>query len=696
MARILIIDDEAPTRENLQRYLQMEGHTVVVAENGNLGLSQAHAELFDLILCDIMMPGLTGFEVLAHVRAEPALTRTPFIFLTGSTEKDHIARGLQMGAADYITKPFSLMEVGALINKRLGNTLTKIVVAEDEEAIRNNLLMLLRIEGFEAFGAADGQEALTLIREHLPLLVLSDIMMPVMDGHALLTAMRADTITASIPLVFLTSMADRNSIRDSMNLGADDYITKPFHRDELISTVRARLTRAKEQRDNNRRLQLEAKRLLYYDPLTRLPNQTLLGERLKAALAHIKHNRARLALIMVGLDNFGRVNDSLNREAGDNILRDVADRLLNRVNGAMLGSSHNLVARVGGDRFTILLEGFDDDALLDSFSGNLLNDLSRPYPHHNQNIYLSACVGIAVTDAAQTGHSESLCQQAEAALRQAKLAGPGSRLFFSGEINQVVSRRMQLHNELHRALELGQLSLHYQPQIDIRTNRISGCEALMRWQHPELGSVSPAEFIPVAEESGLIIAMGNWALQTACSQAKAWLDAGMPIRVAVNLSARQVAHGDILKVVSKVLDVSALPPEYLELEITESVAMHEVEALIGTMTALKAMGVALAMDDFGTGYSSLSYLKRFPLDVLKIDQSFVRNLTTDPGDASITRAVTAMAHSFGLSVIAEGVETEEHLEFLTGLGCEVAQGYLFSKPLSVADFTDYAARKMTG
>jgi EAL domain-containing protein (putative c-di-GMP-specific phosphodiesterase class I) len=277
-------------------------------------------------------------------------------------------------------------------------------------------------------------------------------------------------------------------------------------------------------------------------------------------------------------------------------------------------------------------------------------------------------------------------RNADAALHQAQLGGPGSLSFFSAEMNDRGVRRLRLHNELHKALERNELSLHYQAQVDIASRRIIGFEALMRWQHPELGFISPVEFIPIAEESGVIVEMGAWALNQACHQARAWLDAGHgPLRMAVNLSARQFADDELMATVIEALGKSGLPPASLELEITESIAMQGLERTVMMLTALKKLGIALAMDDFGTGYSSLSYLKRFPLDALKVDQSFVRNITTDPGDAAITRAVVAMAHSFGMIVIAEGVETTEHLEFLAGLGCEDAQGYLFSKPLPAVD-----------
>jgi diguanylate cyclase (GGDEF)-like protein len=568
----------------------------------------------------------------------------------------------------------------------------KIVVAEDEDAIRENLARMLRIEGFEVAAAANGKEALALVREHLPALILSDVMMPVLDGHGLLQAVRDDPLTSSIPFVFLTARADRSDLRTGMNLGADDYLVKPFQRDELLAAVRARLARRSAEGQAAQRLQAEAQRLVHFDPLTNLPNRKLMLERVRAASHQSQRSNSRLALIMLGLEGLSQVNDSLGHETGDAVLRQVADRLFRQINLAVFVSEFDGVGRVSGDQFAVLLEGFGDDAYLDSLCRELLATVERPYQVHEHQLFLKACGGVALfTSGADS--PEDLLRNADAALHQAQQGGPGSLCFFSAEMNARTTRRLRLHNELHNALERKELSLHYQAQVDIASRRIIGFEALMRWQHPELGFVSPVEFIPIAEESGVIVAMGAWALREACHQAKTWLDAGHgPLRMAVNLSARQFADDDLLPTVVAALDESGLPAASLELEITESIAMQGLERTVMMLTALKKLDIALAMDDFGTGYSSLSYLKRFPLDALKVDQSFVRNITTDPGDAAITRAVVAMAHSFGMIVIAEGVETAEHLEFLSSLGCEDAQGYLFSKPLPAPDAGALLAR----
>lgn len=568
----------------------------------------------------------------------------------------------------------------------------RIVVAEDEEAIRENLTRMLRIEGFEVAAAANGREALALIREHLPALILSDVMMPEMDGHGLLDAVRDDPLTAAIPFVFLTAKADHQDMRSGMNRGADDYLVKPFQRDELLAAVRARLARRDTQSQASQRLQSEAQRLIHFDSLTDLPNRALLLERVRAASHQARRSQSRLALIALGLDGLSRVNDSLGHESGDRVLREVADRLFRRVNQAMFVSEYDGVARLAGDQFAVLLEGFGDDAYLESFCADLLSGIAAPFHEGGHEMFLTACAGVALFGEGADS-PEEMMRNAEAALGHAKEDGPGTLRFFAAEMNERAVRRLRLHNELHKALEKGELKLYYQPQVDIASRRIVGFEALMRWTHPELGFVSPGEFIPIAEESDVIVPIGSWALGEACRQTKEWMDAGLgPLRMAVNLSARQFVTDGLVDVVANALRDSGLPPAHLELEITESTAMQGVERTLAMLNQLKGLGLALAMDDFGTGYSSLSYLKRFPLDALKVDQSFVRNITTDTGDAAITRAIVAMAHSFGMIVIAEGVETKDHLDFLAGLGCEDAQGYYFSKPVPAAEARELLAR----
>jgi EAL domain-containing protein (putative c-di-GMP-specific phosphodiesterase class I) len=345
-------------------------------------------------------------------------------------------------------------------------------------------------------------------------------------------------------------------------------------------------------------------------------------------------------------------------------------------------AEHEAVARLGSDLFAVQLSAGDLGlGELGVHSARLQNLLAKPFEVEGHTLFLTACAGSSLfPQQADTAHA--LLLNAESALHHAKPGGPGSAVVFDSAMNLRVARRLLLHNELHRALDGGEMQLHYQPQVRLKTGELVGFEALLRWKHKTLGWVSPAEFIPVAEESGVIVKIGDWVMRTAALQAAQWLERGHTnFRMAVNLSVRQFVAGNLTEAVQSVLADTGLPAHMLELEVTESLALHSVSTTLSTLHACKSLGVKLAMDDFGTGYSSLSYLKRYPLDALKIDQAFVRNVTRDAGDAAITRAIVAMAHSFGMSVIAEGVETMEQLDFLSSLNCEDFQGYLFSKPV---------------
>lgn len=560
----------------------------------------------------------------------------------------------------------------------------RIVIAEDEPDIRANLARLLTLEDYAVWAAPNGQEALELVRQHRPDLLLSDVMMPRMSGHELVQALRADPQLAHIPAIFLTAKAEHSDWREGMNLGADDYLVKPFKREELLTAVRSRLERVSAQQQVHQRLQDQAQRLVHFDDLTNLPNRTLMLQRCATALQHLPSPTFGVALVVLGLDGLGRINQALGHAGGDEVVCEMAKRLqaqlLQQLQTQPGEQVFDAVGRISGEHFALLLTGARDAAALQTLLQQIGGALSLPCRAQGQDVFVAARMGVAL--AGPQTSAQDLLRQAEVALEQTRDDAPGRIAFFSMDEDSRVLRRMRLHSGLHQALERRELSLHYQAQVEIASQRIIGFEALMRWQHPELGAVSPVEFIAIAEDSGLILAMGAWALDEACRQSRAWMDAGLPpVRMAVNLSMRQFDDAHILAQVAAALERHRIPPGQLELEITESVALKGFERTIAQLSAFKQLGLALAIDDFGTGYSSLSYLKRFPVDALKVDQSFVRNIDTDAGDAAITRAVVALAHSFGLSVIAEGVESVAHLDYLRSLGCEYAQGYLLSKPL---------------
>ena len=415
--------------------------------------------------------------------------------------------------------------------------------------------------------------------------------------------------------------------------------------------------------------------LAHHDALTGLPNRMLFVERLEHAISRLRRSRGVAAVLFLDLDRFKVVNDTLGHSVGDHLLRTAAQRLVACVR------AEDTVARLGGDEFTVVLEDVANLEGLPRVARNIIDQLSLPMDLDGHEVRVTASVGISVYPA--DGESaEILLKHADAAMYLAKSEGRNNFQFFTAEMNTRTVERMALESRLRSALDNNELVLHYQPQVDIRTHRISGMEALVRWNHPHLGVVSPNQFIPIAEDTGLIIPIGEWVLNEACRQAKAWQDEGLPpLRVAVNVSARQFRHSGMLETVASALARSGLPANCLELEITESIAMEHAESTIEKLHELRDMGVRISMDDFGTGHSSLSYLKRFPLDTLKIDKSFMQNRSPDSCDSAIATAIATMAESLHLKVITEGVETEEQVVFLKGLQRNEVQGFYFSQPL---------------
>jgi len=561
----------------------------------------------------------------------------------------------------------------------------KILIAEDDPTIRGNLLRTLRLEGFDPIAVENGRLALEQLQTVVPALILSDVQMPELDGHRLLQAVRADPRLAGLPFVFLTARADRSDVREGMNLGADDYLTKPFQREELLSMVRSQLARSAQRSEATQRLQQEAHRLRHYDPLTDLPNRETFAERVQASIAAAARTSARLALASIGVEGLSEYRHAHGPRATDEVIRALADRLFAVTQ--QLPALRPLLGRVGEERFALLLHDVGKDSEVETELRRFLAAAGHVHTASGAELYLSPFAGVSIypNDAQD---ADGLLQHAEAA--EPPPSPSGALAFFCRESNARMGRRVQLLQALHHALERNELSLCYQPQVSIKSGRVVGFEALIRWQHPEFGFVSPGEFIPIAEESGLVVPIGAWVMEVAAKQMYSWLSAGLgPMRIAVNLSARQFAEDDLVARVDRVLHETHLPAAALELEITESIAMQSAERTLAILRNLKALGVHMAMDDFGTGYSSLAYLKRYPLDALKIDQLFVRNLTADPGDAAITRAVIALAKSLDLLVIAEGVETAAHVDALAGLGCDVCQGYHFAKPLPAAAATEW-------
>lgn len=429
-----------------------------------------------------------------------------------------------------------------------------------------------------------------------------------------------------------------------------------------------------------RRYQERIEHQANYDALTGLANRSLLNERLSQAIAHAERGSGAVAVAFVDLDQFKFINDSFGHQLGDALLKTMAERLKSCMRES------DTVARQGGDEFVLVLRDYSAAEQLTRIVQRVHAVIGEAWAAGRREFHVSCSIGVAVYP--QDGRSaDMLLRNADSAMYKAKENGRNTFQFFTAELNRVMVERLSIEHKLRGALARKQFLLHYQPRVNMRTGRIVGAEALLRWRAPQGGLYAPSRFISVAEDTGLIVPIGKWALQTACEQARSWQIQGLPpIVVSVNVSPRQFREGSIVEVVAQALEYSGLPARYLQLELTESMVMHDAENIVLMLRELKALGVQLAVDDFGTGYSSLSYLKRFPVDHLKIDRSFVKDIVTDPDDAAIVQAIIALGHKLGLKVIAEGVETAEQQEFLRRSRCNEMQGFYFCKPLPAAEF----------
>lgn len=414
--------------------------------------------------------------------------------------------------------------------------------------------------------------------------------------------------------------------------------------------------------------------LVYLDSLTGLPNRRLYNDRLESTIDQALDNKTTHTVLYLDLDQFKLVNDTYGHQIGDQLLIEVSQRIKSCISKA------DTLARLGGDEFILLLPN-SNYTKAEAVARNILNVLAHAFSLNDEEVFITPSIGASLFPADGTD-SETLVKNADIAMYRVKEEGKNNFQFFTSEMNDLISRKSKIAMSIRKGLELGEFSVHYQPQIDIETENIIGVEALVRWNHAKLGPISPAEFIPIAEENGMILHIGEFVLRTACLQTKAWQNAGVePFRVAVNISAKQFSQGNISEVITSALENAQLAPEFLELELTESLIQGATSA-IAKMQELKAMGIHLSIDDFGTGYSSLSYLKLFPIDSLKIDQYFTRNINKDAKDAALVDTIIQMARNLGLNVIAEGVETLDQLVYLKNKRCNQAQGYYFQKPLS--------------
>ena len=511
--------------------------------------------------------------------------------------------------------------------------------------------------------ATSGEEALRVARQCRPDVVLLDIEMPGMNGFEVCKALKADPKLSDAAVIFVTSHAQADYELQALGYGGIDFIQKPLNIPVARAHINAHIT-----------LRNEAKRLANHDALTGLPNRMLLQDRAEQALKMARRDHGRLAMLLLDLDNFKAINDSMGHSVGDQMLKYVATRL------SMLLRGMDTLSRQGGDEFIILLSEVDGFEAVGDFADQVLTAISSPFSLQGTRYDLSASIGIGVFPE-DSDDLESLYRHADAAMYQAKLAGRNRYLFFSPGIESGMRARHLLERHMRAAIEEGVFEVFYQAKVDARDHRVVGMEALIRWRNGDGNLVSPADFIPLAEETGLIIPIGKYVLLQACKDTCKLHELGYPICVSVNISAVQFREESFLGMVKSILLDSGLEPRWLELEITEGVLARDIDNAREILVALKALGVHVAIDDFGTGYSSLAYLKRFPIDVLKIDQSFVREMLTDKSDLAIVEAIIKLGQALGLELVAEGVETQQQAALLLEQGCRIMQGYLYCRPI---------------
>jgi diguanylate cyclase (GGDEF)-like protein len=519
-------------------------------------------------------------------------------------------------------------------------------------------------------------DRLSLGLEHLSAgstgLVLLDLSLP--DSFGLDTFAKVYAHSPTVPIIVLTGNDDQMLALSAVKGGAQDYLVKGRLDREL-------LLRSMQYSIERKRYQVQLEHQANYDALTGLPNRNLLHDRLRQAV-YSQRSPRNIAVVFMDLDHFKFVNDSLGHGTGDKLLKSMGERLR-----AVLREG-DTVGRVGGDEFVLILNDQSNEEVIFRAMQRISAKVSEPIMIDGKELYVTCSAGISLYP--QDGRDvDTLLKNADAAMYRAKEHGRNNFQFYTSEMNERVNERLSLEAALRRALERREFLLYYQQKIDLRSGAIIGAEALVRWNHPEWALVRPARFVPLAEETGLIVPLGEWVLHEACRQAREWLDQGLgPGVVSVNLSVRQFRQEGLVRTVSRILEETRLDPSQLEMELTESMVMQNVESAIATLQGLKSLGVALSVDDFGTGYSSLSYLKQLPFDTLKIDRSFVRDIGAgeDPDEGAIAQAIISLGHSLRLKVIAEGVETDAQVRFLKRHGCDEVQGFLYGEPVAPEDY----------
>ncbi len=694
----LIVDDDPSLRMIIAALLEKNGFHALEADSGKKGVDLFAAQQPDIVLMDVMMPDMDGFEACKMIRNSPEGNYTQILMVTGLEDTESIKKAFEAGANDFVTKPLNLMMLGQRVQYmlRAGIAFKELYISRSRLAKTQELAMIgnwqinLKTDEFHCSFEACSLLGLSCEEKDIS---LDDFLKPVIDQDR-------DRIKNSIKTTITTGVPATLEYRINVADAPDKYILtksaiifdEQHHPVFLLGVIQdiSQLKKAEE----------EIRRLAFYDGLTGLANRMLFMNRMEQAIIDAERNKKHCALLFLDLDNFKRVNDTLGHNVGDLLLKKVTETIKKSIRAGDSATKiiekeenrNSLTARLGGDEFTIMITNLKKPENAAIIARRLLRMIPAVHNLYGHEVSITTSIGISIFP--EDGkESDVLLKNADTAMYQAKKEGRNTYQFFMESMNRVVHERFSIDRDLRKAIKNNEFVLYYQPQIRLADRKIVGAEALIRWHHPHRGMIPPDKFIPIAEETGMIIDINKWVLHAACLQNKKWIKQGFqPITIAVNLSGFRLASQDIIGTISSAIEQIDSEIKNIEIEITENVLIHDTETTISTLNRIKDLNLRIAMDDFGTGYSSLSYLTSFPVDTIKIDRSFVMDCNSESNNLVIIKAIIAMGHSLGKKIVAEGIETEEQYHLLNDLGCDEAQGYYFSHPLPVSEFAKLFAR----